>query len=208
MPIRPAVNHEAVIDDVVTPFALGRRKVHRPHHQESGRLTLHLRPDLHEHADGDAAKPHRIGQVSERIVHVHAPRRRTLNHGRESGLEFDAVTVKEAERVSAKPAKDLTLRRRAGRGCEENKKPLSNGSRLSCGALKKIHSLIYARRQLQALVRRTEQQHLPGLKQLFRLPPDTTTARTYRTRQEGAASASAAPPAPECWRSRSPRDSG
>jgi len=28
-----------------------------------------------------------------------------------------------------------------------------NGSRLSCGALKKIHSLIYARRQLQALVR-------------------------------------------------------
>src|SRR5437870_9893918 len=33
-------------------------------------------------------------------------------------------------------------------------KRLSNGSRLSCGALKKDHSLIYARRQLQALVRR------------------------------------------------------
>src|SRR5438128_327603 len=31
---------------------------------------------------------------------------------------------------------------------------LPNGSRLSCGALVKIHSLIYARRQLQALVRR------------------------------------------------------
>ena len=30
-----------------------------------------------------------------------------------------------------------------------------NGSRLSCGALKKIHSLIYARRQLQAHVRQT-----------------------------------------------------
>jgi len=28
-----------------------------------------------------------------------------------------------------------------------------NGSRLSCGALKTIHSLIYARRQLQARVR-------------------------------------------------------
>ncbi len=28
-----------------------------------------------------------------------------------------------------------------------------NGLRLSCGALRKIHSLIYARRQLQALVR-------------------------------------------------------
>jgi len=30
---------------------------------------------------------------------------------------------------------------------------LPNESRLSCGALKKIHSAIYARRQLQALVR-------------------------------------------------------
>src|SRR5258705_707231 len=29
-----------------------------------------------------------------------------------------------------------------------------NGSRLSCSALKTIHSLIYARRQLQALARR------------------------------------------------------
>src|SRR5712664_2996375 len=34
-----------------------------------------------------------------------------------------------------------------------------NGSRLSCGALKKIHSPIYARHQLQALVRRRGQHN-------------------------------------------------
>ncbi len=33
-----------------------------------------------------------------------------------------------------------------------------NESRLSCGALKKIPSLIYARRQLQALVRQLRQR--------------------------------------------------
>ena|SRR5256885_14007967 len=53
----------------------------------------------------------------------------------------------------ARGQKDPNLREDLFRGLG-SQLALPNGSRLSCGALKKIHSSIYARRQLQALRRR------------------------------------------------------
>src|SRR6266550_927593 len=64
----------------------------------------------------------------------------------------------------------------------------SNGSRLSCGALK-IHSVTYARRQLQALVRRPQRssaaRELPVDAPLFVLSHDHLQSVRGDTRGEG-----------------------
>src|SRR6266568_3364548 len=57
-----------------------------------------------------------------------------------------------------------------------------NGSRLSCGALRRIHSIIYARRQLQALVRQ-----LQGTETPLRRSPQCGPARTKSSPEETSA---------------------